>query len=141
MAQHTAQISIRARPSRVWEGLTKPALVKQWQWGSVLETDWRVGRDIRFHSDWFGEVYDMQGKVLEVVPYELIRYSVLESGSGNEGARNNCAIMTYALEDRNDVTILTISLEDNHSRPEDEQAFVANWGTVLTLLKFMIEAP
>ena len=141
MAKHTAKISIRAHPSRVWEGLTNPVLVKQWQWGSVLDTDWQVGRDIRFHSDWFGEVYDMQGKVLEVVPYELIRYSILVPGSGNEGTRDNCAIMTYRLEERNDATTLTISLEDNHSLLEDEQAFITNWGTVLTLLKFMIEAP
>ena len=140
MAKRTARITIRARPPRVWEGLTDPALVKQWQWGSALYTDWQVGQDIRFHSDWFGEVSYMQGKVLEVVPYELIRYSILAPASGLEDKPDNYAIMTYTLEDHGDATTVTIGLEDHHSRLSDQHTFAENWGTVLALLKVIIEA-
>ena len=70
----------------------------------------------------------MQGKVLEVVPYELIRYSILAPASGLEDKPDNYAIMTYTLEDHGDATTVTIGLEDHHSRLSDQHTFAENWG-------------
>jgi len=61
VAKNISRITIHAPVSKVWDVITKPELVKQWQYGSILTTDWKVGSDIRFHSEWQGSVYEQWG--------------------------------------------------------------------------------
>ncbi len=136
MATYTARIAIQAPPIRVWEGLTRPDLVKQWQWNSTLHTDWHVGGDLYFQSEWQGHGYEMRGKVLEVVPHELIQYSLFLPDQSN---LENYAIMTYTLNDQGGRTILTVEMNDPRSRPSEQRTFAENWGTVLAILKFVVE--
>jgi uncharacterized protein YndB with AHSA1/START domain len=76
MAQHTSHITIQAPAMNVWQALTDPTLVKRWQYGSDLVTDWQPGHGIRFHSEWQGQVYEQWGTVLEFAPHRRIRYSL-----------------------------------------------------------------
>ncbi|MGI8904050.1 MAG: hypothetical protein ACR2IP_10410 [Solirubrobacteraceae bacterium] len=39
----------------MWAVVTDPAYVKQWQYGTVLSTDWAVDSPIRFTSEWEGK--------------------------------------------------------------------------------------
>lgn len=42
MAINISTILLNASTENVWNALTKPALVKQWQYGSDLITDWKA---------------------------------------------------------------------------------------------------
>ncbi len=57
MAINISTIFIKAPVEKVWDALTKPELVKQWQYGSDLITNWKVGNDIRFRTEWEGKVF------------------------------------------------------------------------------------
>jgi len=69
-AINISTILIKAPVQKVWDALTKPELVKLWQYGSDLITDWKVGNDIRFRTEWEDKVFEQWGKVLEVRPYQ-----------------------------------------------------------------------
>ena len=60
----TAEIDIAAEPDRVWETLTDPAAVKQWMFGTDLETDWQVGSPIVWKGEYEGKSYEDKGEVL-----------------------------------------------------------------------------
>ena len=62
----TAEIDIAAEPDRVWETLTDPAAVKQWMFGTELDTDWQVGSPIVWKGEYEGKSYEDKGEVLDV---------------------------------------------------------------------------
>lgn len=86
MPTSTSTITINAPAARVWDALTRPELVKDWQYGSQLVTDWQVGRPIRFRSEWQGQVFEQWGTVLEVEPNRMVKYSLFAPRPGLEEA-------------------------------------------------------
>ena len=141
MAENVSRIRINAPADKVWEALTKPELVKQWQYGSDLLTDWQVGSDIRFHSEWEGSVYEQWGKVLEVTPGQRVKYSLFAPRPDLEDKPENYFVMSYILEEANGTTVLSIVQTDN--RPgavsSDNDADEGE-NAVLSALKSVAEA-
>ena len=76
MAINLSSIIIHADIQKVWDLLTKPEHVKQWQFGSELITDWEAGSDIRFRTAWEGNVFEQWGKIIEMRHPELVKYSL-----------------------------------------------------------------
>ena len=72
MVTNISTIVLNAPIEKVWNALTQPDLVKQWQYGSDLITDWIVGKESRFRNEWEGQVFEQWGTVLEVVPNQKI---------------------------------------------------------------------
>ncbi|HTJ52388.1 MAG TPA: SRPBCC domain-containing protein, partial [Cyclobacteriaceae bacterium] len=64
MARNISIITVKASVQKVWDTLTKPELVKKWQYGSDMITDWKVGSPIRFRTEWDGKVFEQWGEVL-----------------------------------------------------------------------------
>ena len=62
MATNISTIKIKAPLHKVWDILTKPEFVKQWQYGSELLTDWKVGSDIRSKTEWEGKIFEHGAK-------------------------------------------------------------------------------
>jgi uncharacterized protein YndB with AHSA1/START domain len=52
MIASKSTILINGTKQKVWDALTKPELVKIWQYGSDILTDWKVGSEIRFRVEW-----------------------------------------------------------------------------------------
>ena len=113
MAKNISTILISASKEKVWFALTDPALVKLWQYGSVLLTDWKVGSAIRFTTAWQDKVFEQWGKVLEVKENELIKYSLFAPRPDLEDKPENYFIMNYILSNENGKTKLEIIQEDN----------------------------
>ena len=59
-------IAINAPPSKVWDALIKPELIKQYLFGTEVTTDWQVGSPISYKGEWEGKAYDDKGKVLQI---------------------------------------------------------------------------
>ena len=51
MPVNISTLTINAPLEKVWDVLTKPALVKQWQYGSELVTDWKAGSTISWSKN------------------------------------------------------------------------------------------
>ncbi len=113
MATNISTITINASPQQVWDTLTKPELVKLWQFGSELHTNWQTGSDIRFITRWEDKVFEQWGKVLTVTPCELIKYSLFAARPGLEDRPENYFIMNYVLTPGAGHTTLEIIQDDN----------------------------
>ena len=139
MATNISTIHIKASPEKVWETLTKPELVKLWQYGSDLTTDGKVGDDIRFTTAWEDKIFEQWGKLLEIKPNELLRYSLFAPRPDLEDKAENYFEMNYVLTAENDGTKLVILQIDNRpgakqEEPQDEE------NPVLQLLKQTAES-
>ena len=113
MATNISSILINASKEQVWAVLTKPELVKTWQYGSDLVTDWEVNSDIRFRTEWQGKIFEQWGQVLEFKPFYLIRYSLFAPAPGREDIAENYFEMIYKLTPENGLIKLDIIQENN----------------------------
>lgn len=139
MPKNISIININAPVERVWDALTKPELVKQWQYGSELITSWQVGSPIRFRTEWEGSVFEQWGKVVEFCPNELIKYTLFAPGPGITDSPENYFIMSYILTGEQGNIKLEIIQEDNRpgAIPEEPQA---GENPVLLSLKTLVES-
>ncbi|MCF2443960.1 SRPBCC domain-containing protein [Dyadobacter sp. CY345] len=113
MASNISAVSINAPIAKVWQALTQPELVKKWQFGSDLITDWTVGGEIRFRNNWEGQVFEQWGNILEFSPYEIIRYTLFFPRPDLEDRPENYFIMSYLLSEDEGVVTLVVNQEDN----------------------------
>ena len=120
MAKNISSVNIKASQQKVWETLTRPELVKLWQYGSDVITDWKPGSSIKFNSEWEGKTYEQWGEILETEPYQLIRYSLFAPQPGIEDKPENYYIMSYILSVEEGETKLDIIQEDNRPNAVQE---------------------
>ena len=121
MATNISTLKINSSKQKVWETLTKPDLVKLWQYGSELITTWETGSPIRFKTEWQGKVFEQWGKVLKVSPYDSIEYSLFAPRPDLEDKPENYFTMSYTLTSENGQTKLEIVQEDNRPNAVQEK--------------------
>ncbi|HUQ97139.1 MAG TPA: SRPBCC domain-containing protein [Chitinophagaceae bacterium] len=139
MAINTSAIIINASKQNVWESLTQPQLVKQWQYGSDLTTTWEPRTPIRFRTVWEDTVFEQWGQVLEVQPTGFLKYTLFAPRPGLEDKPENYFTMLYRLSGENGQVKLEIIQEDN--RPGAvEEAPQGDENGVLQALKKVAEA-
>ncbi|MEP6617583.1 MAG: SRPBCC family protein [Ginsengibacter sp.] len=139
MANNISTITINAPMEKVWECLTNPELVKLWQYGSLLVTDWKVGTDIKFIAEWEGKKFEQWGKVLEIKPPEFLKYSLFAPRPGLEDKPSNYFVMNYILTHKDGQTNLEIIQEDNRPGTVQEAPQAAE-NPVLAELKKLAES-
>lgn len=139
MAINISTIKINATIQKVWGTLTKAELVKLWQYGSDLVTTWEIGSDIKFRTEWGESVFEQWGKVLEIQPGKLIKYSLFAPRPYLEDKLENYFTMSYLLTDENGYTKLEIIQEDNRPNAVQEEP-QGEENPVLKLLKELAEA-
>jgi uncharacterized protein YndB with AHSA1/START domain len=141
MSTNTSTVVIAAPAAVVWEWLTQPERVREWQYGSTLITDWQPGSEIRFRNEWDGQVFEQWGTVLTVDQPREIRYTLFFPGAGVEDRPENYLTMTYSLQDTGDGTQLSVSQEDTRETPDATDGGAADDGpNVLEVLKQLIES-
>ena len=138
MVTNVSNITINATLQKVWDTLTQPELVKLWQYGSDLQTNWEAGSKIKFVTEWEGKIFEQWRTVLEFTPTSKLRYSLFAPRPDLEDKPENYFEMIYTLTADNGQTKLEIIQEDN--RPdavqEDEQG---EENPVLVMLKQIAE--
>ena len=139
MATNLSRLIIHAPIQKVWDALVKPELVKQWQYGSNLITDWNVGSSIRFSTPWDGKTFEQWGTVLEVVPNKKISYSLFAPAPGREDKPENYFVMNYILTGVDGNVKLEIIQDDNRPGAKQEAA-QGEENPVLKGLKELIES-
>ncbi|AXY74869.1 ATPase [Paraflavitalea soli] len=116
MATYTSNINIKAPASKVFDALTQPELVKQWQYGKLLTTDWQVGGAIRFSAEYEGKMLEQWGTILDLRPNELVKYNLFTPRPNQEDKIENYTITSYVLTQQDGITHIQIIHEDN--RPQ-----------------------
>ena len=134
----TAAISIDAPVAKVWEALITPSIIKQYFFNTNAISEWKVGSPLVFKGEWEGKKYEDKGKILDMTPNRLFRYTYWGSMSGIEDKPENYAVITYELTERPNGTHLLVRQEnipDEKMKAHSEQ----NWNKVLTNLKQLLE--
>lgn len=135
MATHKAQININATAQKVFEALTKPELIKLWQFGRVLNTNWQVGSPIRFSASFNDKNLEQWGTVLAVQTNQLIKYNLFTPAPTLDDKPENYCVTTYTLSANQQNTTVEIIQEDK--RPN---GFVgATLNPILAALKTVAE--
>ncbi|MDB5125392.1 MAG: ATPase [Mucilaginibacter sp.] len=127
-------ITFEAPISKVWNGLTDPAIVKQYFFGTNLISDWKVGSPITFSGEWEGTTYTDGGIILDIDPPRLLKYTYWSSMSGTEDKPENYNNITYELTEDGGVTTLVITQDGVKSREAMEHS-ENNWQSVFEGLK------
>jgi uncharacterized protein YndB with AHSA1/START domain len=131
-------ITFKAPIAKVWQGLTDPAMVKQYFFGTKLKSDWKVGGPITFSGEWEGKKYEDGGIILDIDAPKLLKYTYWSSMAGTENKPENYNNITYELSESNGITNLDITQEgvkNQEAADHSEQ----NWIAVFDGLKKMIE--
>ncbi len=121
MATNISTITINATKQKVWDTLTRPELVKLWQYGSDLQTNWTIGSRIEFVTEWEGKIFKQWGTVLEFKPTDSLTYNLFAPRPDLEDKPENYFIMRYVLTDIDSMTKLEIMQEDNRPNAVQEQ--------------------
>lgn len=141
MAGHvaTAEADIRAPRSRVWRALTDPDEIQKYMFGSRVETDWKPGSRITWKGEYEGKKYEDKGEVLEVERERRLKLTHFSPLTGDEDVPENYHTLVYELEERDGQTHLSLS-QDNNKSEEAAEHSRANWDTMLSGLKEVVEA-
>ncbi|MFD0794446.1 SRPBCC family protein [Mucilaginibacter litoreus] len=134
----TTMINFKAPASDVWKGLTDPAIVKQYFFGTNLNSNWQVGSPITFSGEWDGKSYEDKGIIKEIEPGKYVKYSYWSSMSGTQDKPENYANVSYQLNEDNGVTTLTVT-QDNIKDEASKQHSESNWQAVFSGLKKILE--
>jgi len=113
MATHISSIIIKASAQKIFDTLTKPELIKLWQYGRELTTDWKAGSEIKFSTGGDGNLLEQWGTVLEIRTNELIKYNLFTPRPDLEDKIENYNVTSYILTTENGQTKVEIIQEDN----------------------------
>ena len=134
----TAETDIDATPARVWQALVDPEQIKQYMFGSQVETDWQPGHSIVWKGEYEGRRYEDRGQVLEVQPDRRLKVTHFSPLSGQPDVPANYHTLTYDLEPRAGGTHVSLS-QDNNANDDEVQHSTANWEAMLAGLKAFVE--
>jgi uncharacterized protein YndB with AHSA1/START domain len=134
-----ATTTINAPADAVWKALTDPALIKEYMFGSVVTSDWKVGSTITYAGVYEGKEYEDHGRILDLKPGELLRSTHFSPLGGKQDIPENYHTLTWTLEQEGDSTTLTLT-QDNNETEDAAKHSEDNWTTVLTGLKELVES-
>lgn len=133
-----ASISIAVAPKKIWEAITDPKIVKQWFFGTNVESDWKVGSPIKFHGEYEGKKYEDKGTVLKSIPGKLLEYDFWSSMSGIEDKPENYVIVSYEITQGKLESTLTVT---EHNLPDEKmkKRSEETWNKVFHNMKEVLE--
>jgi uncharacterized protein YndB with AHSA1/START domain len=135
----TAETEIDASPDQVWSALTDPEQIKQYMFGSQVETDWQPGSPIVWKGEYEGKQYEDKGEIVEIEPERRLKVTHFSPLGGQEDVPENYHTLLYELEARDGKTRVSLS-QDNNPSEEAAEHSRANWEQMLTGLKQVVES-
>jgi uncharacterized protein YndB with AHSA1/START domain len=134
----TAEVEIAASAERVWEALTDPDQIRQYMFGSLVSTDWKVGSPITWKGEYNGQAYEDKGEILQIEPQRLLILTHFSPMSGQADVPENYHTLTYELASHDDRTHLSLS-QDHNASEEEASHSRDNWQAMLAGLKEVAE--
>ncbi len=141
MGVTTTRLDLAATPERVFAALTEPDLVRAWQYGSALETDWTPGSALRFTSEWRGQGFEQWGTIVAFVPPRLVVYTLFTPRGDLEDRPEHRFTMTYELDDIPGGTRLTVRQDDPRPGAPAGEVVGDPGDPVLVALRALVEDP
>lgn len=104
-------VTINAPVSKVWDTITKPALIKQWMPDVEVDiiSDWQPGSPLIFRGDLHGIEFENKGAILQIEPGKVLAYTHWSSLSKQEDKPENYSVITFRLMSMENNTTLTFT--------------------------------
>ncbi|MET0384479.1 MAG: SRPBCC family protein [Polyangiales bacterium] len=135
----TSEITVQAPTNKVWEALTKPALIKQYMMGAEVETEWKVGGPLVYTGTYQGKRFEEKGVIQKLEPGKLLQATHFSTSSGKPDKPENYALVTWQLAAQGGGTLVKVS-QDNLATEQAVEASQKNWTSVLEGLKKVVES-
>jgi len=113
-------------------------MIKKYMFGSHVVTNWRPGAPIVWEGEHDGEQYEDRGEIIGIEPPRHLEMTHFSAMSGKEDRPENYHRLVYELEGIDNMTLLTLSQDNNASEDEAEHSR-ANWENMLSGLKDVVE--
>lgn len=133
------QITIHASPTKVWEALTTPALIKQYLMGADVHTDWKVGSPLEYTGTYNGKPFAEKGVIQKIEPRKVLQATHFSSSSGKADKPENYALVTWELHAQEAATVLSVA-QDGIENEAGVEGAKKNWTQVLAALKKVVES-
>lgn len=141
------QIEIKASASSVWDALTNPEMTKQYMFGCETISDWEIGSSLLWQGEYEGKkMVFVKGHIKELIPYKLLSYTVIDPNGTIADIPENYLTVSYALEQKEGSTCLTVTQGDYNTVAEGARRFEESsnggegWNPILKAIKALIEA-
>jgi uncharacterized protein YndB with AHSA1/START domain len=134
----SSSITIDAPVDEVWRAITTPEVIKRWFFGVDTESDWTPGSPLVHRGEWQGKPYEDKGRIVRIEPPTLLVHTHWSELSGLPEEEENFQLVTWALEDRDGKTELTVT-ERNLPSAEAKAVSEDGWKTALSGLKEVAE--
>jgi len=133
-----ASTTIDAPAATVWDALVKPEKIREYMFGTNVESDWREGSPITWKGEWEGKPYEDKGKILRLTPPRVLQYSHFSPMMGKPDVPENYHTVTIELSQDGSGTRVALSQDNNET--EDARAHSEkNWTMMLDGLKKFVE--
>lgn len=139
-------ITINAPAAKVWDALVNPEQTKKYMFGCETVSDWKPGSPLLWKMNYEGkEMIPVKGNVLEIQPFKLLKYTVIDPTASYPDIPENYLNVTYELEEQDGKTILTVSQDgfedaaDGEKRYQDVYNKGEGWNPILVQIKELIE--
>jgi uncharacterized protein YndB with AHSA1/START domain len=133
-----ATVTIDAPRERVWKALVTPSQIKQYMFGTNVESDWKPNSPITWKGEWNGKHYEDKGKILDCRPGELLRYTHFSPLAGLPDKPENYHVVTIELSATERSTQVRLS-QDNNTTDKAREESEKNWHMMLNGLKRLVE--
>ncbi len=121
-------IDITAPISTVWDALTNPEITKAYMFGCEALSDWEIGSELLWKGQYQGlDMVFVKGKILDLVPNQLLVYTVFDPNSSIPDIPENYLNVTYHLTRKNNQTTLTVTQGDYNKVAEGERRYKESW--------------
>jgi uncharacterized protein YndB with AHSA1/START domain len=127
---------IRTTPSKLWQALTDPKIVRQWRFGMIVECDWKKGSSWKMtRAD--GTLTD-SGQIQEIDPPRriVIHWQVEWMQDLKAEGPSRCI---FELEPANGAVKLSLTHEMDRPKSQFIAAVSVGWPMVLSNLKSLLE--
>jgi uncharacterized protein YndB with AHSA1/START domain len=138
-------VHINAPVDSVWAALTEPEWTKKYMFNCAVESNWKIGGPIVWKMQHEGkEFIPVKGKVEDIIPGKLLKYSVIDPNSGIADIPENYLHVTYALSPTDGGTELTVT-QDGYEHAEkgkeryDDAVKAGGWSSILAVIKDLLE--
>jgi uncharacterized protein YndB with AHSA1/START domain len=135
----TGECEIEGSPEEVWRALTDPATIREFMFGSEVQTDWKPGSPITWKGEFEGKWYEDRGEIVAVEPGRLLEVTHFSPLSGQEDKPENYHRVRYELERVNGGRTRVRLTQDNSGSAEEAEHSSATWQAMLDGLKKVVE--
>lgn len=136
----TRSVVLNASPERVWEALTHPGMTKEYLFNCEVRSDWRKGSTLQWTGNYNGRPVDEHGKVLDVIPGRLIKYSGFDRLAEGDATREGDVYITHELVPYGSKTKLLTTLEHFEGDAARAEVAAEHWDfEVMPKLQSLVE--